>query len=260
MRQMSATHHLLTTLAVTAAAVAAAFLIPAGAQAMTISIYGGGDARVVGSGHMVNLQRKVGPFTTLRIDGPIDVDAHPGSNPGVTIHADDNVEPLVETVVEGDALVVRLKKGASFRTGHDMRVDVEFATLTATAQHGSGDLHITTLTAPRLDASISGSGDLQIDDVQLGSFALSIAGSGDAKVSGRADSAKYRIAGSGDISAGSLSARRVEISVAGSGDAHVNASEAVDASVAGSGDITISGHPHDVSRRVSGSGSIETAN
>jgi hypothetical protein len=260
MRHLSPTRHLFLTLAVTAAAVAAAFAIPSAADAMTISIYGGDDAKVVGSGHLVDVARKVGNFTTLRIDGPVDVDAHPGSNPGVTIHADDNVEPLIETVVEGDALVVRLKKGASFRTGHDMKVEVEFGTLAATAQHGSGDLHITTLTAPKLESSIAGSGDLKIDNLQLGSFTMSVAGSGDVRVAGHADNAKYSVAGSGDIDAARLAARRVDISISGSGDAHVNASDAVDARVAGSGDITISGHPHDVSRRVSGSGSIETVN
>jgi hypothetical protein len=260
MRQMPAATHLLATLAVAAAAVAAAFIIPSGAQATTISIYGGSQARVAGSGHMVNVRRQVAAFTALRIDGPVDVDAHPGANPGVTVHADDNVEPLIETVVEGDTLVVRLAKGASFRTSHDMRVEVEFGTLAATAQHGSGDLHITSVKGARLESTIAGSGDLQIDDAQLGSFSVSVAGSGDVKVSGHADSAKYSVAGSGDISAANLAARRVDVSLSGSGDAHVNASEAVDARVAGSGDVVISGHPHDVSRRVSGSGSIETAN
>ena len=260
MREMSATTHLFATLAVTAAAVAAAFVIPAAAHATTISIFGGDDPKVVGSGHMVNQQRKVGNFTTLRIDGPVDVEAHPGANPGVTIHTDDNIEPLIETVVEGDALVVRLRKGASFRTSHDMKVEVEFATLTGTAQHGSGDLHITSITSPKLESSIAGSGDLQIDNAQLGSFTMSVAGSGDVKIGGRADTAKYSVAGSGDIHAGDLAARRVDISISGSGDAHVNASDAIDARVAGSGDIVYSGHPHDVSRRVSGSGSIEASN
>ena len=40
--------------------------------------------------------------------------------PASRVHADDNIEPLVETVVEGDTLVVRLKKGASFRTHHNV--------------------------------------------------------------------------------------------------------------------------------------------
>ncbi|HEY9028437.1 MAG TPA: DUF2807 domain-containing protein, partial [Burkholderiaceae bacterium] len=182
---MTATTHLVAALAVTAAAIATAFALPVPAQAMTITIAGDGD-RIVGSGHVTDTQRKLAPFTTLRIEGPVDVDAHPGANPGVTIHADDNIEPLIETVVEGNDLVVRLRHGTSFRTSHNMKVDIEFSALTATTQHGSGDLHIHSINSPKLDSRIAGSGDLQVDGAQLGSFSLSIAGSGDAKIDGRA--------------------------------------------------------------------------
>lgn len=256
MRQISATTHFFATLAVTAAAVGAAFVLPTPANALTITIGGDGGATVVGSGHLVQVPRKVGAFSTIRIDGSIDVDAHPGPNPGVTVKADDNIEPLVETVVEGDALVVRVKKGTSFRTSHEMRVAVEFAQLSGVAQHGSGDLHISALDGQRFDANITGSGDLFVDNAQLGSLAISVAGSGDVHISGRADTAAFQIAGSGDIHAGDLAARKVEVKVRGSGDADVNASETLAASVAGSGDVTYGGHPHDVSRNVAGSGSI----
>ncbi len=261
MRHPNAATHLLATLAVTAAAIAAAFAMPIPADAMTITISGGDNGRglLVGSGKEVNVQRKVGPFSALRIDGPLDVDAHPGANPGVTIHSDDNIEPLIETLLDGDTLVVRLRKGASFRTNHKMSIEVEFTTLSSTQQRGSGDLHIASVNAAKLESSIAGSGDLRIDNAQLGSFAVSVAGSGDVNVGGRADEARYSVAGSGDIDAVRLVTRRVDVDISGSGDAQVNATEAIDARVAGSGDVTYTGHPHDVSRRVSGSGSIEAS-
>jgi len=258
MRPLNATPHLLATLLVTAAAVATAFLIPTPARALTITVSAGnGPNRVVGSGKEVVVARKIGAFSTLRVDGPIDVDAHPGANPGVTVHAEDNVEPLIETMVEGDALVVRLRRDSSLSTHRAPRVEVEFATLAASRQTGSGNLRVHGLDAPRFDAAISGSGDFQLDDAQLGSLSVSVSGSGDVRLAGHADGARYHIAGSGDIDAGALAARRVDIGISGSGDAHVNATQALDARVSGSGDITYSGQPHDVSRRVSGSGSIE---
>ena len=196
----------------------------------------------------------------LRLDSSIDVNARQGATPSVTVHADDNIEPMVETTVDGDALVVRLKKGSSFHTSHKVFVDVVFTSLTAAQQHGSGDLRIDKLSGPRFESTIAGSGDLQIENAQVGSFALSIAGSGDVVISGTADDARFGVAGSGDINARNFAAKKVSVSISGSGDAHVNATEAIDAKVAGSGDITYSGHPHDVNRRVSGSGSVEAAN
>jgi len=252
--------HLVAALAVTAAGVLAAFSLPLPAHALTINLSIGDGNTITGSGKEVSVARPVGTFSVLRLDSSVDVHAHQGTTPGITVHADDNIEPLVETVVEGDKLVVRLKKGTSFRSHHDVFVDVVFTTLTAAQQHGSGDLRIDKLTAPKFESSIAGSGDLRIDNAQLGQFALSVAGSGDVQISGSADEARFGVAGSGDIDARNFSAKKVSVSISGSGDAHVTATEALEAKVAGSGDITYAGHPRDVSRRVSGSGSIESAN
>lgn len=252
--------HLVATLAVTAAAVLTAFAMPTPAHAVTINLFNGDANTVAGSGKEVNVARKVGAFSVLRLDSSVDVHARQGATPSVSVHADDNIEPMIETVVDGDTLVVRTRKGASFRTSHDVVVDIVFTSLTAAQQHSSGDLHIETLSGPRFESTIAGSGDLQIDHAQLGSFALSIAGSGAVTVAGTADEARFGVAGSGDIDAHDFAARRVSVSISGSGDAHVKATEAIDARVAGSGGVTYSGHPHDVSRHVSGSGSIEAAN
>lgn len=253
------TTHLAATLVVTAAAVLAAFAIPLPAHALTIVVEGNGGTMVHGSGKQVDVTRKVTPFSVLRLDSSLDVHAHAGTSASVTVHADDNIEPLVETVVEGDTLVVRLKKGSSFRTNLKMSVDVTFTTLTGAQQRGSGDLFIDKLSAPKFDSSISGSGNLHIDSAQVGAFSSSIAGSGDVVVAGTADEARFGIDGSGDVDARNFTAKKVAVSISGSGDARVNATEAIDARVAGSGDVTYSGHPHDVMRRVSGSGSIESA-
>ncbi len=251
--------HLAATLAVTAAAVLAAFAIPLPAQALTITLVSDGSATVAGSGKEVTVARPVGAFSVLRLDSSVDVHAHQGAAPAVVVQADDNIEPLVETTVEGDTLVVRLKKGSSFRTNHKMVVDVTFTALSASQQHGSGDLHIDKLSGPKFESTIAGSGDLHIDSAQLGSFALSIAGSGDVTIAGSANEARLVVEGSGDIDARNFAAKKVAVSVSGSGDARVNATESIDARVAGSGDITYSGRPHDVMRKVSGSGSIESA-
>jgi hypothetical protein len=251
--------HLAATLAITAAAVLAAFALPLPAQALTINLFNGDGNTVSGSGKEVDVARSVAPFTRLRLDSSVDVHAHPGATAAVSVHADDNIEPLIETSVDGDTLVVRMKKGTSFHTHHNVVVDVTFTALAGAQQRGSGDLHIDRLAGPRFESSITGSGDLQIDDAQLGAFAVSVAGSGDVVINGRADEARFGVAGSGDIDARKLVAKRVAVSISGSGDAHVNATEAIEAKVAGSGDIRYAGHPRDVTRHVSGSGSVEAS-
>jgi hypothetical protein len=252
--------HLVASLAITAAAVLTAFALPTPAQALTLVIEGDSGHLVAGSGKEVAVARQTAAFSTLRLDSSIDVVARQGATPSVTVHADDNIEPMVETTVDGDALVVRLKRGASFRTNHKVFVDVVFTTLTGARQHGSGDLHIDKLSGPKFESRIDGSGDLHIDDARVGAFAVDVAGSGDVVLAGTADEARFGVAGSGDIHARNFAARKVSVSISGSGDAQVNATESIDARVAGSGDIRYAGRPHDVSRHVSGSGSVEAAN
>ena len=262
MRQSTAAAaaHLAATLAVTAAAVLAAFALPVPAQAGTLVVVGDSGHFVDGSGREVAVARPAAAFTALRIDSSIDVRAHAGAAPAITVHADDNIEPLIETAVDGDTLVIRLQKGASFHTHRKIVVDVQFTALSMVQQRGSGDLHIDKVTGPRFESSIAGSGDLHIDAVQVGAFQLSIAGSGDAVIGGgSADEARFGIAGSGDIDARDFAVRKVSAVIRGSGDARVNATEQLDARVAGSGDVTYAGHPHDISRQVSGSGSVHAA-
>ena len=247
--RLNARTHLVLTMAVTAAAVSAAFLLPVPAFAEGTNLQG--------SGHEVAQTRPVGTFTSLRVEGPVDVHAHPGAAGNVVVHAEDNLQPLIETTLEGQTLVVRIARHASFTTYRHMSVEVPFAQLTGLQIRGSGDVSIDDLVTPRFEASISGSGDLRVERASVGTLVTDIAGSGDMSFTGRADEARYQIAGSGDVHAATLTAKKVTVSISGSGDAEVNATESLDASVAGSGDIHYAGHPAQVSRRVRGSGDID---
>jgi len=246
----------LSPLAIAAPAFVAEFGVPVPAHALTI-ILGDSDGQLVeGSGKLVDVHRSVGAFATLRIEGPLDVEARPGATPGVTVHADDNIEPLVETVVDGDTLTLRLRHGTRVHTSGPTRVDVQFTRLEATKQMGSGDLVVYDAKAPSFRSAIAGGGDLALHRMQADKLAVAVAGSGDVSADGRADEVKFSVAGSGDIAADGLVARKVDVHISGSGDARVHATESLDARVSGSGEIGYKGHPRDVTRKVSGSGSV----
>src|SRR6185295_17991235 len=105
---MRPTTHLLASVAMTAAAVGCAFLLPVHAMAAGLTITSDDDDDAVSTESAgPGVARTVGAFSKLRIEGSIDVDAHAGAHPGVTVHASKRLEPLIETVVEGDTLVVR---------------------------------------------------------------------------------------------------------------------------------------------------------
>lgn len=222
----------------------------------TITVSAGRSSdRVEGSGQVTEERRSLSGFSSLRVSGPFDIDLRAASSEGVTVRADDNVLPLIETRVADNALEIQPRRGASFRTRVRPRVTVEFVRMDAISLAGSGDLVADRIRADTFAVSISGSNDMCVRSLEAGTFGLSIAGSGDFRASGRADTQGIRIAGSGDAMLHDLVGKVVKISIAGSGDVSVHATDELEVQIAGSGDVTYRGDPK-IRRSLAGSGEI----
>jgi Putative auto-transporter adhesin, head GIN domain len=217
--------------------------------------YGSGKNRVRGSGVKVEKQRALAAFTKLRIDGPFDVKLSQASSDQAAITADDNVEPLIETVVEGDALVVRLKRDAGFTTRSVPTVRLSARALQSIAINGSGDLLVESFKADSLGLNVIGSGDVDFGLIELKDLNVSISGSGDVRLAGRADQQGWTISGSGDVDARALAGRAAKVSISGSGDVSLGVTEQLDVQLSGSGDLSYAGRPQ-LRQSVSGSGEI----
>ncbi|KQV96401.1 head GIN domain-containing protein [Pelomonas sp. Root1237] len=217
--------------------------------------YGSGKNRIKGSGVKVEKARALGSFSKLRIDGPFDVKLTQAGSDQATVVADDNIEPLVETVVEGDALVVRMRRDAGFTTRSAPTVRVDARALQSIAINGSGDLAVERFKADSLSLNVIGSGDVHFGAVELKDLSVSISGSGDVRLAGRADQQSWTVSGSGDVDARSLAGRAARVNINGSGDVSVGVTEQLDVQLSGSGDLSYAGRPQ-LRQSVSGSGEI----
>jgi Putative auto-transporter adhesin, head GIN domain len=216
---------------------------------------GWGSKTVSGSGNIKSETRNVTGFTGIGLSLAADVDVRQGSSEGLTIETDDNILPLIETVVERGVLKIRpLEKNTNFRT-KNMKIVVNAKTIESLAISGSGDIRADTLKSDKLKLSIGGAGNVRIKTLDVDSVNASIAGSGDVMLGGRANALDSSIAGSGDIKAGKLEAKTAKLSIAGSGSATIWARETLKVSIAGSGDVKYYGDAQ-VSKSVAGSGSI----
>lgn len=214
--------------------------------------------RVTGSGRIVEESRAHAGFSALKLAGSIDVELRAGERESVTVRADDNVVPLIETRLEGAALVIDVARGASFRTHRKPRVLVEFVRLGELSVAGSGNVRADRVRGNTFAVSVAGSGDVKIDALDVNSLGVMLAGSGDFTAGGRADEQGFRIRGSGYVRARDLVGRSVKVSIAGSGDALVHATEQLEVAIAGSGDVVYRGAPK-VTKSVAGSGSVRPA-
>lgn len=217
--------------------------------------YGSGKNRVRGSGVVVEKQRALGSFSKLRMEGSFDVRLNQAGTDQATVVADDNIEALIETVVEGDTLVVRLKRDAGFTTRSVPSVRVDARALQAIAVNGSGDLIVERFKADALSLGIVGSGDVQFGLLDVRDLAVTLSGSGDLRLAGRAEQQAWTVSGSGDVDARALAGRSAKVSLSGSGDMALGVTEQLDVQIGGSGDLSYAGRPQ-LRQSVSGSGEI----
>jgi hypothetical protein len=217
-------------------------------------------AATTGSGKAATESRELGGFAAITLRGDMDLVVRQGTREAVQVTADDNLLPLLQTVVEGSGdhrtLVIQWPRGESIRTRAKTVVTVDVVKLMALASSGSGDIVAQALKTPALALSISGSSDARLSALDSDDLRVAISGSGDVQASGKAARFSVSIAGSGDVRARDLAADDVTISIAGSGDASVQANKTLAVSIAGSGDVDYAGAANVTRSRIAGSGSL----
>jgi hypothetical protein len=212
--------------------------------------------KVAGSGQITTTQREVHGFNGVSLELPANVQIVQGDAEGVVIVTQENIAPMIETVVENEQLKIRLARRFSSINTSSLKITVNARRLEHIAISGSGDIRSEKIQSPKLDADIAGSGDIRIASLNVDLLSVSISGNGDFSAGGRADTVRTSIAGSGNLNTGTLAAKNVKLSIAGSGDAKVWASQDIDISIAGSGDVGYYGSAA-VTQSVAGSGRIK---
>lgn len=235
------------------AAALAAGLATTAAPSVAASWSFGGE-RVEGNGSIKRQARQVSHFTGLALEVPGKLELRMGDSEGVTIETDDNLLPLVETVVENGTLKIRpAKRNLNLRT-KNLKIVVNARQIERLALGGSGSVDADVLRAPRLNIDLGGSGEINVRQLDSDAVSVTLGGSGDFKAgAGQARKLSVSIGGSGTVDMGRVQADNASISVAGSGEATVWARHELSMTIAGSGDVNYYGDPR-VSKSIVGSG------
>jgi len=229
------------------------------AQAWSFS-WGRWDEKIVGSGEPIVEARDLKDFDAISLAGRYKVLVHQGSRYKLSVKAEANLLPYIETrVVEGQkgrSLEVQTKKGFTLSAPQMPVIEVEVPQLRAVSMAGSGLIQVGAMNSPEFKVSIAGSGDIVLEDIRSERLQLSISGSGDVRAAGAVSSFSVSLAGSGDVHARELQAADAKVSIAGSGDVVLSASKTLKVSIAGAGDVQYVGSP-ELSFSSSGSGSVK---
>jgi hypothetical protein len=230
---------------------ALAFIAPA-AQ---VSAGSWSSERVQGNGAVKKQARELPHFTGVAFGLPGNMEVHIGNTEGITIETDENLLPLIETVVEDGTLRVRTAKRNTNIDTRTLKIVVNAKQVERLSLGGSGSLESDVMHGGKMMLDLGGSGNINVKGVEGDTISVSVGGSGNLKTGpGWAKRLSVSIAGSGDVKMGQVKAEDASVSIAGSGTATLAVRDNLSASIIGSGDVEYYGDPK-VSKTIMGSGS-----
>jgi hypothetical protein len=194
---------------------------------------------IYGSGRMVEKEREVSDFTSVKLATFGDLYIETGDEENLRIEAEDNLIRYFEIGVIGDRLEIRQQVGVTLRPIRPVRFYLTVKKLDTIALSGSGNIKAPDLAAERISVTISGSGDVEVEDLRADAIDVRITGSGNLDIaSSEAREQTIAIYGSGDVKIGDLNADEIGIRITGSGNLDISGGEVEeqDITINGSGD------------------------
>ena len=194
-------------------------------------------ADVIGSGTIKSERRAVPAYVALSFVGAFDVEVAvaPGQPASVEIIGDDNVLPVIRTVVKPKERSLKIDSREGYTTKTPIRVRIVNPTLTALA----------------IDGRVSG----QVRGIKADQFALSVAGAGALELTGKVRKLAIMNEGIATIAARGLTAADVAANASGKAAIQVTATSTLAAVASGFSAIDYWGKPK-VTQAVSGDSSI----
>jgi hypothetical protein len=221
-------------------------------------------------------ERTATPFTAIANETSFQVVYVKGDEYTITVEAESNIIPYIETDIRAGALEVSTVRGIhclNYTTQPVITVTAPLISELVSSgsgdmvagplegddikliDSGSGDITTGPVSGGNVSIIISGSGNINTDEVLAESLKATLSGSGDLTMQGEIVSARYIISGSGSIFSRDLSAGAAVINISGSGSVYTTVNDNLDAVLSGSGNIYLQGNPQ-VSLTRTGSGRI----
>jgi len=202
---------------------------------LPVGINIGDGAHVRGSGHVVTEARSVAPFDGIQVSGAVIVDVVQTGFEGVTVRAEDNLLPYLETYVEGGMLHIGFRGNVSISPRHDVVVEVDAYELVEV--RGSG--------AVRIEASLGWTPQMWVD----------LSGASSLLMYGETDKLNVGLSGASRFDGLDYEAQRADVSVSGASSAFVWVRDRLDAAASGASHIRFRGRP-EVRASVSGASTV----
>jgi len=207
-----------------------------------------------GNGNVTTESRTLSNFSKVKSEGSFEVYIAQDSVQSVTVEAESNLLPYIETDVSGSTLLIRIREHRNIDNHEPIKIYIKSPLVDDINLSGSGSIDCDSMITSDLDIHLSGSGDMNLIAVS-NKIDATISGSGKIKMSGTASETDFNIDGSGNINAYDLLQDTCFADISGSGNMYVNVSDFLDVKISGSGNVHYIGNPI-VNTSITGSGTV----
>ncbi len=195
---------------------------------------GSGTKQGSGSGNVTRETRSVSGFSEVALSGIGNLTIRQTGSESLTIEAEDNVIPYIDTTVENNRLSITTRNMIPTPT-QPINYELTVKDLSALQLLGAGTIDASGISTDSLNATASGAGNM--------------------RVAGKVNSQDVTVLGAGSYQAGDLQSKQAKINISGAGNAIVNVSDELDAAISGAGSVEYIGNPT-VNRNITGFGSV----
>lgn len=190
--------------------------------------------RVSGSGTVANEQRNLSGFKAIDVGSTFEVEVTAQKDFSVTVEADDNILPLIETEVRRGVLNIECSQRVSPKT--PMKIIIS---------------------APDIEnIEASGAANLIINSIKNGGLRIDASGASKILVTGETAKLVVDVSGATKVDAEGLITENADLDASGASQVLVNVSNSLRTDASGASKILYSGSPRDLNTKKNGAASV----
>jgi hypothetical protein len=190
---------------------------------------------IKGDGVIKTEDRSITDFSKVAVTGGYKIKWSSGK-PALNISADENLLPLIHTVVSGTTLEIDSEENL----------------------RPSESITINLLSTSLADMRLTGGISFKASQISGQDLKIESTGASDISMDGSITNLEAELTGASKLNAKSLQTRTATLSLIGASDAQVTVTDTLKVSVAGAGSVTYYGNPKSVEKSVAGAGSIRS--
>jgi hypothetical protein len=208
-----------------------------------------------GSGNLINQTKSVKGVNDVSVDGTGTLIIQQGNQESLTIQAEDNIIPHIQSNVNGKTLSLSYDTNTPIPT-KTVKFFLTVKDLSSISISGAGKVESSGFKTKNLIVSINGAGEGNMSGLNINKLTVNLSGAGKMTMAGTTTDQTITISGAGDYQARDLKCQSATITINGAGKGTLNVSNMLKAIINGSGDISYLGNPK-VSQQINGAGSVK---